>query len=160
MGTIEQLMMDERAISRTVIQYATGIDMRDWTLYRACFTDPVEIDFSSWSGQPSRAMPVDEWVEGVRGTLNGFAATQHISTNHVIRVNGDQATCVSYMQAQHYLPNNQGDNAYTLGGYYTNTLVRSGDGWKIRKCQLTVTWSTGNRHIFELARQLAGGNEK
>ena len=62
MGTFEQLVADEREISQTVIQYATGVDMRDWELYRNCFTDPVEIDFSC-SGSLHRVMPVDEWVE-------------------------------------------------------------------------------------------------
>lgn len=150
-----KLMLDERAISRTVIQYATGVDTRNWALYRACFTDEVEIDFSSWDPALKATMRADDWVAAVRPGLSGFAATQHISTNHVISVDGDQATCVSYMQAQHYLPNDQGDNTLTLGGYYTNNLVRSGDGWKIRKCKLTVSWTTGNRHIFELASKRA-----
>lgn len=144
-----KLMWDERAISRTVIQYATGVDTRNWELYRACFTEELEIDFSSWDPSAKGTMRADDWVAGV--ALSGFQATQHISTNHVIHVNGDEATCVSYMQAQHYLPNAHGENTLTLGGYYTNTLVRSGESWKIRKCHLTVTWTTGNRYIFELA---------
>jgi hypothetical protein len=36
-------------------------------------------------------------------------------------------------------------------GYYTNRLVRTPDGWKIRTRKLTVTWNEGNMHIFELA---------
>ena len=57
------------------------------------------------------------------------------------------------MQAKHFFPNDQGDNSYTLGGYYTNTLIKTEQGWKISKCQLTVTWSEGNKQIFELAQQ-------
>jgi hypothetical protein len=151
-ATTLQMLLDRAAISDTVIRYATGIDMRDWAAYRSCFTDEVEIDFTSWMGGTPRRMAADDWVAMVRETLSGFAATQHISSNHVITLDGDEATCVSYMQAQHYLPNDQGDNAFTLGGYYTNRLVRSADGWRIRACRLTVTWSTGNRHVFELAR--------
>lgn len=30
-----KLLLDERAISRTVIRYATGVDSRNWELYRA-----------------------------------------------------------------------------------------------------------------------------
>ena len=150
-----QALLDRMAISDIVVRYATGIDMRDWAAYRSCFTDDVEIDFTSWSGGEPSTMKADDWVALVRATLSGFAATQHISTNHVITIDGDRATCVSYMQAQHYLPNAQGDNAFTLGGYYSNRLVRTADGWKIRGCRLTVTWSTGNRHVFDLAAQQA-----
>ncbi len=148
-----QTLLDRQAISDTVIRYATGIDMRDWEAYRSCFTDEVDIDFTSWGGGEPQTMRGDDWAAGVRAGLSGFSATQHISTNHVITLAGDDATCVSYMQAQHYLPNAEGDNTLTLGGYYTNTLVRTDDGWRIRRCQLTVTWTTGNKHIFVLARE-------
>lgn len=148
-----QLLLDRTAISDTVIRYATGIDMRDWAAYRSCFTDDVEIDFTSWNGGEPSTMAANDWVALVRATLSGFASTQHISTNHVIAIDGNHATCVSYMQAQHYLPNAQGDSAFTLGGYYTNRLLRTAGGWKICGCRLTVTWSTGNRHVFEIAAQ-------
>ena len=146
-------LIDENAIREVVIQYATGIDMRNWELYRACFTDTVEIDFSSWSGGESQIMPGDTWANNVRMGLSGFTSTQHISTNHVITIDEHDAKCVSYMQAKHFFPNDQGDNSYTLGGYYTNTLIKTEQGWKISKCQLTVTWSEGNKQIFELAQQ-------
>ena len=152
-----QTLLDRQAISDTVLRYATGIDMRDWEAYRSCFTDEVEIDFTSWGGGEPQVMRADDWTAGVRAGLSGFQATQHISANHVITFagGGDEATCVSYMQAQHSLPNAEGDNTLTLGGYYTNTLVRGtdDDGWRIRRCQLTVTWTTGNKHIFVLARE-------
>lgn len=147
-----QEMLDRQAISDTVIRYATGIDMRQWDVYRSCFCDRVDIDFTSFSGGRPVTVSADDWVLQVRSTLSGFAATQHMSTNHVISVSGDEATCVSYMQAQHYLPNDKGGSTLTLGGYYTNSLVRIDEGWKIRRCQLSVTWTTGNRHIFELAK--------
>jgi len=148
-----QMLLDRMEISNTVIRYATGVDMRDWATYRSCFTDEIEIDFTSWSGGSPMKLKADEWVDLVRKTLTGFAATQHMSTNHVIDLEGDDATCISYMQAQHFLPNDKGGNTLTLGGYYTNELVRTAEGWKIRKCKLTVTWTTGNRHVFDLARE-------
>jgi 3-phenylpropionate/cinnamic acid dioxygenase small subunit len=154
-ATTLQALLDRAAISDTVIRYATGIDMRDWVAYRSCFTDEVDIDFTSWMGGTPTRMVADEWVAMVRDALSGFAATQHISTNHVITLEGDEATCVSYLQAQHYLPNDQGDSVFTLGGYYTNRLVCAPDGWRIRACRITITWSTGNRHVFELARARA-----
>jgi len=148
-----QNLLDRQAISDTVIRYATGIDMRQWDVYRACFCDEIEIDFTSFGGGAPVTVSADDWVLQVRSTLSGFAATQHMSTNHVISVGGDEATCVSYMQAQHYLPNDKGDGTLTLGGFYTNSLVRIDGGWKICRCQLTVTWTTGNRHIFDLAKE-------
>jgi hypothetical protein len=156
-----QLLIDRAEISDTVIRYATGIDMRDWQAYRSCFADEVDLDFTSWSGGSPMRLTADEWTEAVRSGLSGFRATQHISSNHVIAINEDEATCVSYMQAQHYLPTDSGSNCFTLGGFYTNTLVRTPQGWKIHKCKLTVTWSDGNRGLFEeAARRLSESEER
>ena len=57
------------------------------------------------------------------------------------------------MYAQHYLPNDQGDNYLWLGGHYTNQVVRTAEGWKFSRVHLAVTWTTGNRHVFELSRE-------
>jgi hypothetical protein len=155
---------DRQAIVDLVIQYATGVDRRDWALYEACFTDPCEIDFSSWSGRPAATMPAGEWVRKVRSTNGNFDATQHLSTNHVVTFeSSDAATCVSYVQAQHWFSAERlqrlGQHAdeprwCTLGGYYTNSVVRTDTGWRIARCRLTVTWVIGDRSVFDIARSL------
>ena len=159
-----------QAVVDTVIRYATGIDMHEWETYRSCFTETCFFDFSSWSGRPGAPMQADDWVAGVRSVNGNFDATQHLSTNHVVTFKKDRpksgkATCVSYMHAQHFFSpetmasfGREGDvNFCTLGGYYTNQLVlgdpKSIDaGWRITSCTLNVTWITGDRSIFELAR--------
>ncbi len=98
-------------------------------------------------------MKADQWVEFARRTITGLKATQHMITNHVITIEGDEATCVAYVQARHHLPNESGESEQTMFGYYTNRFVRTADGWKIRACKLTVNWSTGNFHVFTLARR-------
>ncbi len=55
------------------------------------------------------------------------------------------------MYTQHYLPNDQGDNFLWLRGHYTNAAVRVAEGWKFKRVQLTVTWTTGNRNVSQLA---------
>jgi len=76
-----------------------------------------------------------------------------VITNHVITIEGDEATCVAYVQARHHLPNETGHADQTMFGYYTNRFVRTPDGWKISACKLTVTWNSDNWGIFELARK-------
>ncbi len=148
--TIETLL-DRAAISDVVLRYATAVDTRDWPLYQSIFTPQLTVDFSSWSGDPEVTIPVSEWVELVRKTLSGFDATQHLSSNHVISVSGDSASCVSYMVARHYLVENGERFMHSIGGYYTNQLIREADGWKIRHCALKVTWEMGDRHLFDIA---------
>lgn len=148
-----QFLLDRAAISDVQLRYATGVDMRDWPLYRSCFTDEIDTDFSSAVGSPPQHMKAGDWVEFARRTINGMKATQHMITNHVITLDGDEATCVAYVQARHHLPNETGGSNQVMYGYYTNRFTRTPDGWKIRSCKLTVTWNEGNMHIFELARR-------
>jgi 3-phenylpropionate/cinnamic acid dioxygenase small subunit len=145
-----KMLLDERAISRLLCNYATGVDTRNWPLYESIFDDNIEIDYSSWQADAIGTVTRDQFVAICRGIF-GFESTQHIIVNHMIDVKGDEADVVAYMRAQHFLPNNRGENYLTMGGFYTHHLVRKADGWKIDRAKLTVTWLTGNPAIFEIA---------
>jgi 3-phenylpropionate/cinnamic acid dioxygenase small subunit len=145
-ATTLQHLLDRAAISDLVLNYATGIDRRDWALYRSIFTDTVAIDFSTWSGM-KQEMAADEWAASVRTTLACFDATQHTMSNHVITLDGDRATIVVHMNALHYLAG----EVQQLGGFYTNGVVRTAEGWRIASCQLVISWEQGDRALFDRA---------
>jgi 3-phenylpropionate/cinnamic acid dioxygenase small subunit len=148
-----QSLLDRAAIAEMQLRYATGVDTRNWRLFRSCFTDEIETDFPSAVDSVPQRMKADDWVEVVRRTIDGMKTTQHVITNLVITLNGDEATCVAYVQARHHLPNNEGGSDQVMYGYYTNRFVRTVGAWKIRARKLTVTWNEGNMNIFELARR-------
>jgi hypothetical protein len=148
--TLETLIA-RAEISDVVNRYATGVDRRDWALYRSIFADEVELDFTSWSGGEPRRLSADGWVASVRDALSGFDATEHISSNHVHTIEGETATCVSYMVALHYLVQDEKRLMRVLGGFYTNRLRREAGAWKIHACTLTVTWQMGDRGLFQIA---------
>lgn len=145
-ATTLQHLIDRAAISDLVLSYATGIDRRDWLLYRSIFTPRVAFDFTTWAGVKEE-MAADDWVASVKATLACFDATQHTMSNHVITLDGDRATIVVHMNALHYF---EGE-VQQLGGYYTNGLVRTSDGWKIASCRLVITWEQGDRALFHRA---------
>jgi len=137
-----------------VNRYATGIDRRDWKLFRSCFADEVELDFTSWAGGEVRTSDADSWTSGVASGLTGFDATQHISSNHVHSINGAEATCVSYMIANHHAVEDGERMMHSIGGYYTNRLRKTPQGWKIHACRLTVTWEMGDRaRLFGISQR-------
>ncbi len=141
-------MIDRTAISDVVIKYATALDRRDWGLMRSLLTDPVAIDYTSFDPALDLEMPAADWIARIQD-LEGFDATQHLSTNHVHTLMGDEAICVSYMQAGHFLKRSDGSFACFLYGHYTNRLIRTGEGWRIRKCTLTITACHGDSRVFE-----------
>ncbi len=36
---------DKAQIAEVLIRYATGIDSKDWPLFRSCWTDEVDVDY-------------------------------------------------------------------------------------------------------------------
>ena len=147
-------MREERIdVAEVVYAYATGVDSRDWALYRSIFTDEVEVDFSSWDGRPAARMRADDWVAGVKPLFTALDATQHSMMNPRVTIEGERATCVMYMQAAHFLREAGGDPEFTIGGYYTDRLVKTASGWKLAAVKLTVMWRRGNFHVMTLAAE-------
>lgn len=138
---------DRLAISDIIIRYATALDTRDWTLLRSILSDRVRIDYTSFDPDLDLEMDAAEWVHRVRG-LAGFDATQHLSTNHRHHIDGDTATCISYMHAGHFLKHEGRDYACFLYGYYTSDLVRSADGWRVCGVRLNITARHGDERVF------------
>ena len=144
---------DQLAVAETLYRYAMAVDRRDWASYRSLFADTVAIDFSSFGpGLAPRVMSADDYVSGVIPQFTGFAATQHVMTNPLATLDGDQAAITMYMQARHVYDSDDPASWYTVGGYYEDTLVRSVRGWLLTGVRLTVTWRAGDPAIMELAR--------
>ncbi|AOS64144.1 nuclear transport factor 2 family protein [Actinoalloteichus hymeniacidonis] len=145
-------LADRAEINDVQLRYAWGTDSRDWQLFRSCFTEEIEIDFSAGFGLAAVRMAADDWVRSTAPRMESFAATQHQITNIAITFDGaDRATCVAYVRAGHHLPNDTGDSDQTVHGYYTNRFERTPDGWRIAKLKLTARWMTGNFGIFQTA---------
>ncbi len=132
-----QKLFDRMEITDVSTRYASGVDMKDRDLYRSCFTDEIVIDFSSTGLGEPMTMAADAWTDQALMMVGMYESTQHIISNFNISINGDEATSVAYVQAQHYNP----DSLMTIGGYYSNKLVRTPDGWRIKELQLNQTWT-------------------
>jgi 3-phenylpropionate/cinnamic acid dioxygenase small subunit len=128
-------VVDRLAISDVLIRYATAMDSRDWELLASCFTDDAVLDYDT-SGTFGR----DDFADHCRAGLARMKATQHCVTNHVISIDGDRARSTSYVIAQHVREN---DVTFTLGGSYTDDLVRDGGDWRIAERRFVTSWKAG-----------------
>lgn len=122
---------DRQDISDLLVRYATGIDRRDWPLFRTVFTDDCELDYGEigrWSG-------VDEVTDFMDKTHAMAGHTLHRLSNQVIAVEGDNATARTYVDAVIMFGGNQaGVNAW---GFYDDEIVRTGEGWRIARRRFT-----------------------
>lgn len=135
---------DRTQITEVIYRYSTGVDTKNWQLFRTCFTDPLNADFTSTGAPAPRTFPLDTWIRVVQKTLSPFRLTQHYNSNVTIKVNGDEATAVVYLKARHLPADDPGGSKFwDVGGYYTDRLVRTPDGWKIASVKFTQTWTEG-----------------
>ncbi|MCG5434003.1 nuclear transport factor 2 family protein [Mycobacterium sp. MYCO198283] len=122
---------DRQDICDTLIRYATGIDRRDWELFRTVFTDDCACDY----GEIGRWRGVDEVTEFMATSHAAAGHTLHRMTNQVIDVEGGRATARTYVDAYILAPDSTaGVNAV---GIYDDELVRTAGGWRVASRRFT-----------------------
>ena len=123
--------VDRQDISDLLVRYATGIDQRDWPLFRTVFTDDCELDYGEigiWRGIDA----VAEFMEQSHATAGH---TMHRMSNQVIIVDGDKAEARTYVDALILVGDNTaGVNAI---GFYDDEIVRTNDRWRIVRRRFT-----------------------
>ena len=137
-------------MSDVVLGFARSLDAKDWAECRRCFLDEIETDYSDLRGEPPARVTADAFVAKRRAALERLK-TLHLSTNHLVTVDGDRATCAS-AAVIHRLRPEDGERFDTYCAY-THTLARTAAGWKIAKVKQTVYWNTGNPDIHSGAQR-------
>ena len=163
--TVSASLEERQAIVDVVVQYATGIDRRDWALYERCFTDPCEIDFSSWTratgGDASRRRTGSPGCARRTATSTPRSTCRRTTSSRSslrtrrrasARCRPSTGSAPSDCSAWAIRPTSRG-GARSAATTPTD-LVRTDAGWRIARCELTVTWVTGDRSVFDIARSL------
>jgi len=122
---------DRQDISDLLVRYATGIDRRDWPLFRTVFTDDCELDYGvigTWQG-------VDAVADFMEKTHALAGHTLHRLTNQVIEVDGDKALSRTYVDAL-IMVGDEGAGVNGIG-FYDDEIVRTPDGWRIARRRFT-----------------------
>jgi ketosteroid isomerase-like protein len=127
-------LRDRHEIRDLVTRYACAVDRRDFDAVGACFTPDAETDYTYFKG------PIREVLEKIRAGVNGFAMTMHVLGNHLAEVHGDAATSETYAVCYHRRPGVPDGAQLVVAMRYLDDLVRTPDGWRIRRRRATVEW--------------------
>ncbi len=123
---------DEQDIAEVLVRYATGIDRRDWDLFRTCFTDDVIAEYEGIATWDS----ADAITDSMASSHAEMGHTMHRLSNLAISIQGDTATARSYVDA--VLMAADGQSGLNPCGFYDDELVRTPDGWRIRHRRYTM----------------------
>lgn len=120
-------------VSAVLVRYASGIDRRDWALFRSCFTKDCRVDYGeigAWNG-------VDEITAFMMTVHEQCGYTLHRISNVVVESLRDGAHARSYVDAVIMGPDNR-DGVRAIG-FYDDRLVNSdGAGWQIAERKFTT----------------------
>lgn len=120
---------DKAQITEVLIRYATGIDFKDWSLFRTCWTDEVDIDY----GDLGKFTDADQFTDLMKQIHGGMGQTYHRISNIAVAVDGDRATARSYVHAVLMAVPGDADSWIDALGHYDDELTRDTGGWRINK---------------------------
>jgi hypothetical protein len=124
-------------IADVQIRYATGIDRRDWDLFRTCFTPDCDVDY----GDIGRWHGVDEVTEWMDRTHCEVGHTLHRVTNQAVHATPEGATARAYVDAVVMLADNL--SGVRAVGFYDDELIDTGCGWQIARRRFTPVFYEG-----------------
>lgn len=149
MSIEEQLsaLQDRSSVVDVVCRFAVSIDRRKWADFADCFADEVDVN----TIRTGRWIHVERemLVAVMRRVFETYTATQHISANHQVSIDGDVAVVCSTLNATHYLRDEPDGEFHQQVGYYEYHLVRQERSWRIAKVEQFCHWQRGNQSIFD-----------
>lgn len=133
---------DRIQINDLLIRYTVAIDTKDWALLDTCFTQDAVCDYRASGGTAGPYTEVREWLARA---LAPFAMTQHLIGNTTVTIEGDSARCRTMVYNPMGLPNGKGGlNIFTVGAYYNDRLVCTGEGWRIAERREDLAFINGS----------------
>jgi hypothetical protein len=72
-----------------------------------------------------------------------FSRTHHLSSNHVIRLDGDRAEVRAHLMAVHVREGAEPGTHFDIGGHYEAAAVRTPAGWRLRRFVFDLVWHAG-----------------
>ncbi|OBB17670.1 hypothetical protein A5761_09960 [Mycolicibacterium setense] len=141
--SIPQSINEVRVELRALIdEYALASDSQDIERFGSLFTEDAEF-VTTPPGQAEKVTLVGrDQVKLSPGGNSLFEQTFHGVHNHIVDVQGDHATGITYCTARHLLRNKEDDSLEVILApiRYHDNYVRTVDGWKISRRELEWTW--------------------
>lgn len=152
--TALQQVIDKEAIRDLVLLYSRAVDRKDVALLRDLYTeDATDSHGDSFDG------PADKYCDFIEQSLPYMPYSGHHVCNHLIAVDGDEASGEVYALAYHLIPNRDGgrEEDFMAVRYIDN--YRRGDDGRWRFSKRVVTYDFKIRRPFDGSGLLGLGDK-
>jgi 3-phenylpropionate/cinnamic acid dioxygenase small subunit len=138
-------LTDRTELADLLVRHGLWLDECRWDEAPAIFTPDATVATPGGTAEGIEALTAQ-----ARKNHDEYARTQHITTNVLIDLDGDRATvrvneivAVVRDDAAARLPKAD----FTLGGRARFEAVRTPDGWRFARLEMTPVWGQGNLPI-------------
>jgi hypothetical protein len=132
---------DRAEIQDLLDSYFVAFEQRrfddEWV--RSTFTDDVVLEFP-----PGTHAGVDGLAAFHEEIAALWERTLHHTTNHAFRFDGDRAVVRAKLTATHVHRADDPGAHLHIGGYVDAEVLRTGDGWRVRRLRLELVWTEGD----------------
>lgn len=118
-------------VADVLVRYATGIDRRDWDLFRTCFVDDCHADY----GDIGVFLGVEALTEFMIAAHAAMGHTLHRLSNEAVWPRDGGVAARSYVDV--LLMAADGASGLNAAGYYDDELVATDRGWQIARRRFT-----------------------
>jgi hypothetical protein len=120
-----QWLLDRAEIHDLMMQYALGVDLRDYDRIRKCFASSFRASYGS-----REFTDADELIDFISG-VEHFPSTTHFLGTQLIDVDGDDAWAETYSLVTHRPDGDDPSSDWVAAGQYVDRLVRERGRWRI-----------------------------
>ena len=142
--SLEELA-DRLAIHDVQVEYASALDSNEFDRLDDVFLPDGVADYEG-IGPCDGVEAIKEVCSGALGPLTG---SHHFLGNHWARIDGDTADAGCKFTAQHVLADTPGGDNFIIAGTYTDKMVRTPAGWRIKHRTLAAVWTEGNVDVTQ-----------
>ncbi len=138
-------LAERTAIENIIAALSKAMDEQDWLQLQSYLAPEIEVDYCDFRGTPVSRVTPEVFVAGRREALAGLR-TQHVNASHEVRIEGDQATCMSAYRTYRLDPQRAPEpHGLESTGHFRYRLVRGESGWKVNGIVQTVVLLMGQR---------------
>src|SRR5436190_2475765 len=120
-----QALLDRAEIHDLMMQYALGVDLRDYDRIRKCFASSFRASYGS-----REFTDTDEMIDYISG-VEHFPSTTHFLGTQLIDIDGDEAWADTYSLVTHRPDDDDPSSDWVAAGQYVDRLVRERGRWRI-----------------------------
>ncbi len=125
-----QEISDRIEIQDLLVRYSHCIDTRNWDGLDEVFTPDAFIDYTALGGSKGTLRETKEFL-GKSMVL--FKSFQHMISNIVLEIDGDDATARTILHNPMVMDRDGKEHVFVCGLWYVDKLVRSEQGWRSRE---------------------------